>query len=278
MKNIIIITSNSIRHNYFKTLFSLQDDINVLRTYTEANDQFELETIAITKEKLDNLQAIHFDVRHNTEYDFFSDIIEYCEDKSNTKIIEKGEINSAHIVNEIIELNPDLIITYGCSIIKPSLIEDFRNQIINVHLGISPYYFGAGTNFQALVNEEFQFVGYTFMYMDEGIDTGKIIHQSRAKVLPFDNPHQIGNRLIKQMTKDFIKLIENFSLIEDKDRVTDFVGKTFKNKDATNNLTLKLYENFKRDSVFNYLKKKELLERKYPIIEQDFLKKGRGTI
>ena len=38
------------------------------------------------------------------------------------------------------------------------------------------------------------------MYMDEGIDTGQIIHQSRAIILPFDNPHQIGNRLIKIMT------------------------------------------------------------------------------
>ena len=54
------------------------------------------------------------------------------------------------------------------------------------------------------------------MYLDEGIDTGEIIHQGRPKIFPYDNPHQIGNRLIKKMTKDFIKLVINFDLIKKK--------------------------------------------------------------
>ena len=54
------------------------------------------------------------------------------------------------------------------------------------------------------MNNEFEFFGYTFMYLDEGIDTGEIIHQGRPKIFPYDNPHQIGNRLIKKMTKDLL--------------------------------------------------------------------------
>jgi hypothetical protein len=137
---------------------------------------------------------------------------------------------------------------------------------------LSPYYFGSGTNFHCLVNDEFQFEGYTFMYMDKGIDTGSIIHQARAKILPFDNPHQIGNRLIKQMTKDFINLVVNFNLVKPKDPVTNYFGKTYKNKDATDVLTLKLYENFDNDAVDRYLQNEAELHEKFPIIEQDFLK------
>ncbi len=272
MKNIVIITSNAIRHNYFKILLSKSEDINVLRTYVEADDKFLLKEKIASKERLDDKVAQHFIARHNTEYDFFSDVIGFCEDKSNSKYIKKGEINDSCIVDELIKLSPDLIITYGCSIIKPSLIEAFKDRIINVHLGLSPYYFGSGTNFHCLVNNEFQFEGYTFMYMDEGVDTGGIIHQSRAKILPFDNPHQIGNRLIKQMTRDFIDLILNFNLIKNKGPVTDFEGKTYKNKDATDELTLRLYENFDDDAVIEYLLNKTKLLRQYPLIEQDFLK------
>ena len=244
MKNIIIITSNEIRHNYFKVIFSQNENINILRTYVETSETFVLKEKLIDEALINNEVAQHFDARHNTEYDFFSDVIEFCDDKSNSKYIEKGSINNSSIIDEIIELAPDLIITYGCSIIKPLLISNFDKKIINVHLGLSPYYFGSGTNFHCLVNNEFQFEGYTFMYMDEGIDTGDIIHQSRARILPFDNPHQIGNRLIKKMVRDFVSLVLNFDLIEKKDPILNVKGKTYKSKDANEKLTLKLYRNF----------------------------------
>ena len=198
MKKIIIITSDSIRHNYFKILFSQNSSLKILRTYVEHEKPFELAEKIIDKKNINDISAQHFISRHNIEYDFFSDSIELLNDKSNSKYLAKGFINEVNIVKEIVNLNPDLIVTFGCSIIFPPLINSFENRIINAHLGLSPYYFGSGTNFHSLVNDELQFVGYTFMYMDEGIDTGKIIHQSRALILPFDNPHQIGNRLIKK--------------------------------------------------------------------------------
>ncbi len=270
MIDIVIITSNHIRHNYFKLMFSHNNNVNVLQTYVESDGDLNLYIKQPDIQDLDSEISLHFDARHNTEHDFFSDVIELFEDRSNSKIMNKGDINNDDIVNEIIGLNPSLIITYGCSIIKPRLINAFRKKIINVHLGLSPYYFGSGTNFHCLVNNEFQFEGYTFMYMDGGIDTGKIIHQSRSVILPFDNPHQIGNRLIKQMTKDFIKLVVNFHMVEDKEAITDFVGKTYKNKDATQGLTLKLYDNFRNNAVVDFLRRKKELTRRFPLIKQSF--------
>jgi len=272
LKNIVIITADALRHNYFKVLFSQNENINISKTYVETNESFVLKEKATDNNAFSDKVAQHFLARHNTEFDFFSDVIKHCKDKSNSKYIENKEINNSYIVNEIISLNPDMIVTFGCSIIKSPLIEAFKNRIINVHLGLSPYYFGSGTNFHCLVNNEFQFEGYTFMYMDEGIDTGNIIHQVRAKIRLFDNPHQIGNRLIKNMTKDFINLIVNFDLVKHKNPVTNYFGKTYKTKDATDALTLKLYENFDNDAVNKYLEKEQELIKKFPIIEQEFLK------
>jgi hypothetical protein len=49
-------------------------------------------------------------------------------------------------------MSPDLIISYGCSIIKRPLIEYFDKKFINIHLGLSPYYKEGGTNFWPFVN------------------------------------------------------------------------------------------------------------------------------
>jgi phosphoribosylglycinamide formyltransferase 1 len=272
IKKILIITSNDIRHNYFKIMFSNNNYINVIKTFVESDHISKLNFHIVDTYENYDISGLHFISRHNTEYDFFSDIIDNINDNSNSNYINKGEVNSTEIVEEIISLQPDLIITYGCSIIKSRILESFKRKIINVHLGLSPYYFGAGTNYHALVNNDFQCVGYTFMYMDEGIDTGEIIHQSRARILPNDSPHQIGNRLIKDMTKDFIKLVVGFNNVQIKTQVTFDVGKTFKKNDASAETDMKLYKNFKEGSVITYLRKRKSLEKKFPIIEQDFIR------
>ena len=269
MKNIVIITSDAIRHKYFKIRFSNAEKINIIATYIES----DVGEQSISRKKYgayDDLSC-HFITRHNTEHDFFSDVVNCFPDNSKTRYIGKNEINSDKIVEEIKALNPDFAVTFGCSIIKPPLIEALPRKIINVHLGLSPYYFGAGTNFHALINNDFQCVGYTFMYMDEGVDTGEIILQARARVEPLDNPHTIGNRLIKDMVKDFITLISEFEKVVPRKAVSDVVGPTYRIKDATDERTIKLYENFSHGSVKNYLRNKNSILKDYPIIEQGFI-------
>jgi len=271
MKKVIIITSDEIRHRYFKIIFAASKGIHVMKTYCEIDGDIKLFPIEYNKKLVDNVEKSHYIGRHNTEHDFFSDAINYIEDKSNSYYIKRKEINNQNIIHEIKKMSPDLIITYGCSIIKLPLIEAFKNKIINVHLGLSPYYFGSSTNFHALVNKDFQCVGYTFMYMDEGIDTGEIIHQKRVTVYLHDNPHQIGNRLIKNMAHDFVKLVQNFESIKKKTKVTDFLGKTYKSKDDTLERVILLYDNFKNNACREYILKRSMLEAEYPIIEQSFL-------
>ena len=99
---------------------------------------------------------------------------------------------------------------YGCSIIQEPLLSVFDGRFVNVHLGLSPYYRGSGTNFWPLVNKEPEFVGATFMHIDSGIDTGEIIHQIRADYFWGDTPSSIGNRLILKMSATLKDLILNF--------------------------------------------------------------------
>ena len=203
MNKILIITSGSLRHLYFANSF--------VKSFTESKFKIIIEgklnfPTSINNSKSGDIIEDHFILRGNSEYRFFSGSDVILKQKEKILNLQKGEINTLETIKLIKDFNPELILTYGCSIIKPKLIDLFKNKIINVHLGISPYYRGAGTNFHALVNNEFHFFGYTIMYIDKGIDTGKIIHQGRAEFIHNDTPHTIGNRLIKKMTKDFISL------------------------------------------------------------------------
>ena len=269
MKNIVIITSNGIRHKYFTTMFLKSKYVDVKKIYVEYDSNYKKNI-----DDLSDFEIKHFNAREQTEYDFFSEIIYHSENLNKLNEVKIDDINNERYLTELKELNPDFIITYGCSIIKKNILEEFKYKILNVHLGISPYYLGSGTNFISMLNNDFQCVGYTLMYMDSGIDTGEIIHQSRAKIFSFDNMHQIGNRLIKDMTNDFIELVNNFHLVK-KMHLSNIKHKSIicLNKNLTADATKKIYKKFLDGSVENFLKIQDDKNKLYPIIQQEFMGK-----
>ena len=54
MKNIVIITSNAIRHQYFKICLSKVEKINVLKSYVES-DNYQADLNLIENKKFDDL-------------------------------------------------------------------------------------------------------------------------------------------------------------------------------------------------------------------------------
>jgi methionyl-tRNA formyltransferase len=105
-------------------------------------------------------------------------------------------MNDPREVQRMVELEPDVVLVFGCGILKDPVLRPFDGRIINIHLGLSPYYRGSGTNFWPLVNREPEYVGATIHYIDAGIDTGPIIGHVRPEIRGSDGPHDIGNRAI----------------------------------------------------------------------------------
>jgi len=206
MKKIVILTNSELRHQYVRMYIAKNKEINVLKTYCESEDGNLSESIE-ANDSINKLRLDHLSQRKQSEVQYFDDFVSKEKDLSNAVIIRRREINSPKILCEIIALNPDYLVAYGCSIIKGELLELYRNRILNVHLGLSPYYKGAGTNFWPLVNGEPEFIGASFIFLDAGIDTGEIIHQIRAEVRKHDTPHDIGNRLIQDVAKIYSQLI-----------------------------------------------------------------------
>lgn len=111
--------------------------------------------------------------------------------------------------------NGELIFDYGFSIrynkiFRKSIIEKFRNGIINMHGGPLPDYKGSANHIFAILNEEKEF-GATLHFINEKIDEGEIIDK---KLFPIEE-HHTGYDLLEK-SKDagiemFEKLIKRIS-------------------------------------------------------------------
>ena len=91
---------------------------------------------------------------------------------------------------------PDFVILYGSSIIKPPLLDFYKDKMINLHLGLSPYYRGSGTNFWPLVNREPECIGATIHLAVQRVDAGEILAQVRPAAEAGDRAHELGTKTI----------------------------------------------------------------------------------
>lgn len=267
-KKIILITGSELRHEFFRKFISMHKNISTLSTFCEST-KGNLSEFIDSEIKTNDLRKLHLSTREFYERDFFKVFCDAIEDKSNPIFIDKGDINHQDIVSSIIDLNPDLIISYGCSIIRSELLEFFSGRFLNIHLGLSPYYRGSGTNFWPFVNNELQFIGTTFMHIDKGVDTGEIIHQIRGEICFDDNIHQIGNRLIKDSIVECVKLIQSFNQLEKMNQleINQNEKRYYKKKDFTEESLEIAYKNISEGSLLKYLRNKTKFEKEYPIIK-----------
>ena len=104
----------------------------------------------VDKKDINTLQKRHLLARDHSEEDIFNPFLDKYSGINN--FVERNWFSSKECLNLVKKINPDLILVYGTSIIKGAIIEQFRNKILNVHLGLSPYYRGSGTNYFPFFN------------------------------------------------------------------------------------------------------------------------------
>ncbi len=267
-KRIVILTGAELRHSFFRKQIALNKQFEVVCTVCEGKEQsLEARVRNCDKTKKSHVMLGHVNQREQSEQDFFGIFNESVPDYSNPIFIEKGTINDDLIVQKIISLKPDIILVYGSSVLKGALVELYGNQnkILNVHLGLSPYYRGSGTNFWALVNKQPECVGATFMFLNKGIDTGAIIHQIRPRMYKTDTIHSIGNRLIIKAAKECAKLIKQFDFLTSQN-VDMLSGRLYLRKDFDEDSVKQLYANFKNSMIEDYLKKQKKRNQEFPIV------------
>lgn len=113
--------------------------------------------------------------------------------KHNILVLQPVKIKEEY--EEVLKLNPDLIVTCAYGQIIPKVILDApRLGCINVHGSLLPKLRGGAPIHWAIINGH-EKTGMTIMYMDVKMDSGDIISQRETKIEETDNLESLYNRM-----------------------------------------------------------------------------------
>src|SRR6185503_8878115 len=166
--------------------------------------------------------------------------------------VDPGGCNDAAEIETMQALRPDVVLVFGTEILRAPLLDAFT-RLINLHLGLSPYYRGAGTNFWPLVNGEPEYVGATIHYLDAGLDSGPIIAHVRPEIQRGDGPHDIGNRTITAAAPVLAAIGEAYARAPLPAVPQRQGGRLYLRKHFAADAVRKMYANFEDGMVDDYL-------------------------
>jgi folate-dependent phosphoribosylglycinamide formyltransferase PurN len=193
----------------------------------------------------------HFAARDASEQEFFAG---HDRVQAPARHLPPGGCNDATEVEAMKAAAPDVVLVFGTSLLKAPIIDAFPGRIINIHLGLSPYYRGAGTNFWPLVNGEPEYCGATIHYLDGGVDSGPIIAHVRPALRPADGPHEIGNRTIVAAADAMADAAVAFGRGAVRGVAQAGEGRVYRRADFSAAAVRRLYANFAAGMVPAYLR------------------------
>lgn len=96
-------------------------------------------------------------------------------------------VNSRDCRAQMEALRPLVVVINGTRILTRETLTAFRIPVLNVHAGITPKYRGVHGAYWALANKDREHCGVTVHLVDEGVDTGGILHQTLIQPGPQDH-------------------------------------------------------------------------------------------
>ena len=203
--NILIISGNHPRHLYY--INQISNSFNVKGCILQKREKM-IPSLPSNISELDkkNYQK-HFTGRLNAEKQYFGnqsnpdcDILEITND----------ELNSSKTIEFVKLMNPDIVLLFGCGLIKKELQDVLPFFTVNLHGGLSPWYRGVATLFWPFYFLQPTYAGSTFHIISSEVDAGDIIHQVCPKLELEDGIHDVGCKTIIESTNDMLKLLEIF--------------------------------------------------------------------
>jgi len=253
--SIVIVTGNQLRHHYFVN--RLNEKFSLKGVVSEAVFEHKIEG------NQDDVQVLtrHFAERKEAENRFFRRDVNWVLEQGRLLKISKGAVNSDKVFEWIISKNADYLVLYGSGVIRESLLSAFDLRCINMHLGLSPYYRGSGTNFWPLVNREPELVGTTIHLATADVDAGPILKQARPSIELQDRNHDMGCKAILAGTDIMISSLEQFAHGVLQPTPQSPGGRVYKRGDFNAEAVRRMWRNFDSGMIAEYLAKPERAKR-----------------
>ncbi len=81
-------------------------------------------------------------------------------------------------------------------ILSKKFINSFKGNILNIHPSLLPKYKGLNTHERVIKNNE-KYSGCTVHFVNDKLDSGKVILQKRLKILKNDDAYKLSKKILK---------------------------------------------------------------------------------
>lgn len=128
---------------------------------------------------------------------------------------DEGERETA-LISLLKEEKIDLIVLAGyLNILPSSVIVTFKDRIINIHPSLIPKHCGKGFYgmkvYESVISSGDAITGVTVHYVDEGVDTGKVIEQVEIPVFKDDTAETLSKRVLVREHELLVKVLKNLT-------------------------------------------------------------------
>jgi len=212
-----ILTSIETRHRYFANALRAGFDVVAIGYEEVGYRPAAVSTAGLSAEEAEIFER-HFSERDCQEQRYFGHDSAFVNSDGRCRIrhIPPGTLNTDETLAFLRGGGPtgearsdpvDAVAVYGTSLIKAPLLGCWPGRMLNLHLGLSPYYRGTATNFYPLLYDEPEYVGATVHLIDAGVDSGPILRHARPDIVGDDTPHTIGCKAILAGTAAMIRVL-----------------------------------------------------------------------
>jgi hypothetical protein len=193
-----VVTSDHVRHRFVANMLCRRSDVVVVVSEPKTRDPskyFETPNEGY-------LLARYFGDREHCERTMLADGARWDLEKEQPLIkVPNGDINNPRLVAGLVDRGVTHCLVFGASWLKEPWFEAFDGCMVNIHLGLSPYYRGSGTNFWPLHDGYPEYVGATVHVLDRGLDSGAILFHVRPDPNEHDTAHDLGNKTISKVAR-----------------------------------------------------------------------------
>lgn len=195
----LILTSNSLRHKYFARA--------VARCYDAPTALVE-EKKNYYEQQRDQSPVVraHFDSIAAAEKRWFTDAV----DDTGPEMCQVSDINNPSLVTWAERKRFDVVCLFGTAILGQPWLDAFPAKIVNLHLGLSPFYRGSATLFWPFVNRELEYLGTTIHLATAKVDGGEILARVSPDLRAGETYYDITSRLIRDSIDQFPSVVSAY--------------------------------------------------------------------
>jgi hypothetical protein len=157
-----------------------------------------------------DLWVRHFQNRNAKEYEYFG---APTSPEFEHKWTAGSDLSSLHNVVYARSFAPDVVLIFGCGMIREPLLSALPPDTFNLHLGLSPRYRGAAPVFWPQYFLEPQWAGTTMHRIVHEPDAGEILHQSAPDLGRGDTIHDVSCRAVVTAADEAVELLERMAIL-----------------------------------------------------------------